>query len=170
MTNSKRNSGPPQAEVRLSPEMVRFVESMGLFYESYSVPRIGGRILGLLLLVSEPLTAEQIATTLRISRGSVSTNLRTLGMLNLVDQTTFPGDRRDFFVFSPSAWDRATQARIQGMQGLQAIAHQGLAALPTDDPARRNVEGLVRWTERMIASDRRALAEWQADKQTLDDI
>lgn len=149
-----------QGELALTPAMVRFIESLGLYYENFGVPRIGGRMLGLMLLVSQPISAEQIAATLRISRGSVSTNVRTLGLMNMIDQVSLPGDRRDYFIFSPTAWQRATQGRIEGMRGLQAIGEQGLAALPADDPARRNVKGMVRWTQRMIEADIRILEEW----------
>lgn len=166
MPDKLNGSTPGQEAVVLTPELERFVESMGLFYESYGVPRIGGRIIGLLLVSSEPMSAEQIATTLLISRGSVSTNLRTLGMLGLVDQVGIPGDRRDYFVFAPNAWDQATQARIQGMQGFQALGEQGLAALPPDSAARPHLEGMIRWAKAMQESDQHALERWkQGDRE-----
>ena len=146
----------------LSREVQRFIENVGLFYERQGIPRIGGRIVGLLLVADSPLSAEQIATTLGVSRASVSTNLRALGTLSLIEPASVPGARCDYYQFSARAWERATQARIQAMQGLGALAEQGLDALPDDNAARGRLARLLSWTQRMAASDRQALDEWTA--------
>lgn len=65
-------------EFELDEAKLLFIEKLGVYYEDYGIPRIGGRILGLMLVSGQPLTAEQIATHLKVSRGSVSTNVRLL--------------------------------------------------------------------------------------------
>src|SRR5271157_5308726 len=84
---------------KLSPELINFIESMGRYFESYGIPRIGGRILGLLLVTHEPLSAEDIATILKVSRGSVSTNFQLLLTSALAEKVTFQGDRTTYFAF-----------------------------------------------------------------------
>ncbi len=43
------------------PALSQFIENMGLQYEAYDVPRIGGRILGLLMVNPNPMTSEEMA-------------------------------------------------------------------------------------------------------------
>jgi hypothetical protein len=51
-----------------TPEKVRFVESMGRYLGQYGLSRIGGRLLGLLMIAEEPLSLDDMATTLSVSR------------------------------------------------------------------------------------------------------
>ena len=64
-----------------------------MYFESYGIPRIGGRILGLLLVADEPLSADSIASVLRVSCASVSTNFKLLLTSSLAEKVTFAGDR-----------------------------------------------------------------------------
>ena len=56
-----KNTDPPNKFKKLSPDLIRFVESMGLYFESSGIPRIGGRILGALMIAHDPLSADDIA-------------------------------------------------------------------------------------------------------------
>ena len=103
------DSKPPQENNQV---LSQFIENMGLHYEAYNVPRIGGRILGLLMVNSNPLASEEMSEVLQVSRSSISTNLRTLQMAGLVEQVSVPGDRRDYFVFSEDAWLRILEMRL----------------------------------------------------------
>ena len=57
--------------LNLSPELIRFIEGMGMYFENQGIPRIGGRILGLLMVAHEPLSADAIARILKVSRASI---------------------------------------------------------------------------------------------------
>ena len=105
--DSPDNSGDSPLEDK--PELSQFIENMGLHYEAYGVPRIGGRLLGLLMISNRPLAAEEMAETLQVSRSSVSTNLRTLLMAELVEKVSLPGDRVDYYVLSDLAWQKRSK-------------------------------------------------------------
>ena len=83
----------------LTTEQQQFIERVGLYFEQYQLSRIGGRLLGLLLLSDRPLGVEEMATTLGVSRASVSTNIRTSADLGLTERVGLPGDRRDYYRF-----------------------------------------------------------------------
>ena len=86
----------------LSSQEKAFIEKNGLHYEkTHDLPRIAGRIIGLLMVSAHPITINEIRKTLQFSHGSISTNLRLLGMMGLVEKVTFPGDRCDYYQFSP---------------------------------------------------------------------
>lgn len=122
--------------VALSDAEVQLIESVGLFFERLGFPRIGGRIVGLMLLAPRPLTLDEIASTLKVSKASVSTNTRTFVRVQMLDEVTVPGDRRTWFRFSPLAWDgRFSLLRMLGatigsfaQQGMEVVAPENVAA------------------------------------------
>lgn len=159
-----KNTDPPDSNHKIpkfSPELTRFIESMGTYFESYGIPRIGGRILGLLLVAHEPLSAEDIAAVLRISRASVSTNFRLLLTSGLAEKVSFPGSRTTYYSFPETAWEKSMNAEIQGIGALRRIAQQGLQALPPGDFARNRMEDLIHWADFLHEIYQKALVEWR---------
>ena len=147
---------------KLDPELVRFMESMGMYFESYGIPRIGGRILGLLLIAHEPLSAERIASILKVSRASISTNFRILLTSGLAEKVTFPGDRTTYFVFPDAGLEKTLLVEIQGISALKRLVQQGLNALSSDDSARSRMQEMVEWTDFLMKLYQKALTDWQA--------
>lgn len=158
-------------ELTLSTELARFVESVGVYYEQYGLPRIGGRVLGLLLITRRPLTAEEIATLLRVSRASVSTNVRLAITFGLAELVTMPGDRRDYYRYPTNAWERGLLINIEATLALRRLADQRLDAISLENTAARarldeladfckftteEMRGILdRWRERRAAREQR---------------
>ncbi len=158
-----KNTDPPQRNKfqKLSPELTRFIESMGMYFESQGVPRIGGRILGLLLLAHEPLSAEDIATILKVSRASISTNIRLLTSSGLVEKTSILHDRTTYFIFSETAWEQAMQVGVQKASVLKNLIQQGLAALPEKDSARERLNRSIQWADLVVEFYQELHNEWR---------
>ncbi|WP_210529600.1 GbsR/MarR family transcriptional regulator [Rubellimicrobium arenae] len=74
-----------------------FVELMGRAMEAEGMPRIGGRIVGLLLFEGRPYSFSELATELGVSRGSISSNTRLLVEREMIAKCSRPGDRQDYF-------------------------------------------------------------------------
>ncbi len=85
---------------RTEPPMVRFVEQTGRLAEGEGLPRIAGRMMALLMVSGRQMGIDEIATELRVSRASVSTNGQLLRQLNIAEHVTLPGDRRDYLQIS----------------------------------------------------------------------
>ena len=111
----------------VSAEEERFIESMGLFFERQGVPRIGGRILGLLMLAEKPLAPGELAGLLRVSLASISTNIRQLQASGLVDPASIPGDRRHYYVFNSAGWDHRLELAVSAMDALGQLCQEALA-------------------------------------------
>jgi len=111
----------------VSAEEERFIESMGLLFERQGVPRIGGRILGLLMLAERPLAPGELAGLLRVSPASISTNIRQLQASGLVDPASIPGDRRHYYVFNSAGWDHRLELAISAMDALGQLCQDALA-------------------------------------------
>ena len=61
------------------------------------MPRIAGRIIGLLQVDERPFSFGELATELGVSRGSVSANTRLLLDRGIIEKVSRPGDRQDYF-------------------------------------------------------------------------
>ena len=122
----------PHQREALTPGEERFVESMGLYFEANGIARIGGRSLGLLKISEGPVSLDQMAELLHVSRASISTNMRQFILLGLCEHFSIPGDRRHYYVFSESAWIKHLRRSITGSRALIDIMEAGLQALPPD--------------------------------------
>jgi len=150
----------------LTPDLQAFVERVGLYYARYGLPRIGGRILGLLLVAERPLTLDDIAGALQVSRASVSTNVRTAVVFGFAERVSVPGDRRDYYQFPESGWDRALLVNIQAVKELHALAERGVASVTPDDPvARDRLEEMLEFSEILLDDSHAILESWRAHRQ-----
>lgn len=155
------SSSPIDDLPELNLELWRFIENIARYYEGYGIPRIGGRMFGLFLVTAVPLSAEQVAEMLKASRSSISTNVRALIANGWVEKVTFPGDRTEYYRFAPSAWARVMDRRRQAFAPLKAIAEQAQAALPSDDPAQAQLQGMADWTTLLMQHYEMLIAEWE---------
>lgn len=113
----------------------QFVERLGRLLEEDGGPRIGGRILGLLLLAPAELSLEEIAERLRVSKASVSTNARMLEHFGVLERVSHPGDRRDFYRVGPDSPVRMLERRMEWMRRLSAVVADGAKTPAAGHPA-----------------------------------
>lgn len=147
----------------LSPSLGEFIESMGIYFERYGLPRIGGRILGLLMVADRPLSLDDMASTLHVSRASVSTNMRLIAASNLADHVSLPGDRRDYYRFGRDTWERALKTEVEGIVLLRRIAERGLAAVSdTENTAREHLEEALEFCDLLVNDRQRTIERWRA--------
>ena len=89
----------------LPPETVqRFVEAWGAMGSLWGINRSVARVHALLMASEEPLSLDEIADRLLISKGNASMSLRELRTFGVVRQVEVAGDRRDFYVTEPDVW------------------------------------------------------------------
>lgn len=121
----------------LTPEDHRFIESLGLHFENRAgFPRIGGRMLGLLMLASKPMALGTIAELLKVSPASVSTNIRSFHTKGLVEEIGLPGDRRHYYVFSDTAFEHQFDDAMEGLTEILQIMRTRMERLGADDGLR----------------------------------
>ena len=84
-----------------SDPVEEFIESMGLRFQDQQMPRIAGRLCGLLLIEGGPYSFGELAERLQVSRGSISTNARMLADFGLIERVAKPGDRQDHYRIEP---------------------------------------------------------------------
>jgi DNA-binding transcriptional regulator GbsR (MarR family) len=93
-----------------------FIEIMGRHFEEEGVPRIAGRLFGLLMLGERDCSLDELSERLQVSKGSVSSNARLLEVWGVAVRVTRPGDRRDFYRIAPDMRDRLIQRQVSRME------------------------------------------------------
>ncbi len=148
-------------KAQLSEGVSYFVESMGLLMERYGLPRIGGRIMGLLMLDDQPLSLDDISQLLGVSRASVSTNLRMTETVGIAVKVAKPGDRRDYYVGAEMSWTQVVDVKKQESQTIINVARKALAKLSPDEKvARQRLEETVDFYEFLMERFDQILVDW----------
>ncbi|MGK5508478.1 GbsR/MarR family transcriptional regulator [Brevibacillus formosus] len=111
---------------KLTAETMQLIEEMALHHENQGLSRIAGRIIGLLMVSQEPLSSEQIATTLQVSLGSVSTNMRILLKIGIAEKKSVTGDRVSYYIVAPDAIEEEFIQGLERILSLKNIIEKGM--------------------------------------------
>lgn len=153
---------PPQ----LSSGVSQFVENIGMIMERYGLPRIGGRIMGLMMVDETPLSLDDIARLLNVSRASVSTNLRMSEMSGMAKRVARPGDRRDYYVGVEDMWLQGIKASKQ--EGITQMADAARTALPNvpreDSVAHERLQEIIDFSEFFVERINQLMEDWETYK------
>ncbi len=108
---------------------LRFIEDMGGQVVVHGTPRAVMRVLGWMIVCDPPeQTAPHIQAELSLSAGSVSTSLRTLCDVGIVEKVARPGDRRIYYRVSSPGWERVLESRFRAFTELRRVADRALQA------------------------------------------
>jgi DNA-binding transcriptional regulator GbsR (MarR family) len=143
-----------------------FIERMGLALESDGLPRIAGRVFGLLLVSEDARSLDDLACELRVSKASVSTNARLLEQRGVLERISRPADRRDYYRVPPDLFSHTMAQRLARWQRF----HEAIGAARTSLPiqSREVVERLEELEEAYAFMSQvisEALARWQASRE-----
>ncbi len=87
----------------------KFIQAWGTLGSNWGINKAMAQIHALLLLTTEPLSAEEIMDELQMSRGNVNMNLRALMDWGIVKKEHRVGERKEFFSTGKDVWDLAKQ-------------------------------------------------------------
>lgn len=120
------------------------VERMGLKFEQDGLPRAAGLILGRLLVAAEPLSLDDLAADLGISKASASTNARLLERLGAAERAVVPGDRRDYYYVHEELHNRILEERRRQLAELRDLLEAALHTPAAKDArVRARLDGLA---------------------------
>jgi DNA-binding transcriptional regulator GbsR (MarR family) len=77
--------------------------------EKFGFSRIAGQLEGLLLFTNQPMSLDEMAERLEVSKGSVSTNIRLLERWKVVRKVYHKGARKNFYEIRGNIWDIETE-------------------------------------------------------------
>lgn len=143
-----------------------FIERMGLRTQDDGLPRIAGRMLGYFIVHGGPASLAELAQTLQVSRASVSTNARILQTLGVIERTSRPGDRQDYYRLAPRPHARMLEGYAERMRGTEADVAELEVSLPEDwDGARARIREMRHFYETALESTERVIAELEAAEE-----
>ncbi|MBN1933399.1 MAG: MarR family transcriptional regulator [Anaerolineae bacterium] len=115
-------------------EQKHFVEDIGLYFEQMGLPRIAGRVLGVLLIADPPVQSlNDLCEGLQASKSALSTTARLLIEMGLIERVPSPKPREVAFQFKSGGWLVFIRMHLRLMASLHQIAEQGLELLK-DEP------------------------------------
>lgn len=82
----------------------QFIEEWGKLSVNWGVSKTMGQIHALLLVSNQCVCSDAVMERLKISRGNVNTNIRTLIDWGLVHKKTVEGERKEFFCAEKDIW------------------------------------------------------------------
>lgn len=123
----------------LVEELGGFADDIGLCYEELGFPRVWGRVLGWLLVCQpDSQSAEELATALHASRGSISMATQALVRAGMIERQTLRGDRRTYYRIRSGAWASVFEDQTRIATKLRELAERGVTLLNGKPAERRN--------------------------------
>lgn len=115
-------------------EKRKYIEEVGLLFETSGMPRMAGRVLGW-LLICEPAhqSAQSIGEALGASKASISTMVRLLVQHDVVERVGVPGERATCYRIRPGSWSLHMRRRLTYIEAFRSLAEKGLKLL-ADQP------------------------------------
>ena len=83
----------------------QFIETWGTMGSAWGVSNSVARVHGLLIITERPWCIDEIVERLQISKSNVSTSLKELRSWNVIKKIFQPGDRKEYFICEPNAWE-----------------------------------------------------------------
>ncbi|WP_248926552.1 GbsR/MarR family transcriptional regulator [Paenibacillus hamazuiensis] len=74
---------------------------MSLMYENEGFSPLAGKILALLLFAPEPVSLQEMAGTLGVTKAAVSVQVRTLEKQSMCNKLPTSSDRKDYYYIAP---------------------------------------------------------------------
>ena len=149
----------------LTKAKLAFIERLALYYEGFGIPRIAGRMFGLFLVTTQPLSAEHIAAALEASLSSISTNIRAIIANGWVEKVTVRGERTSYYRLATQAWQRVLERRRQALMPLKDLADSMLADLSTDDPAEKQLQDMSAWANFLVGHYEVLIKTWNQEQK-----
>jgi DNA-binding transcriptional regulator GbsR (MarR family) len=119
-------------------EMKQFIEDVGILYGDMGFPRMAGRIFGWLLLCEPPhQSAEQLATIVEASKGSISSMTRLLIQTGIIEKIGIPGRRDTYYRIRSGSWSELMRNRLAHLTAMRRLAERGLGLIADRTPESR---------------------------------
>jgi DNA-binding transcriptional regulator GbsR (MarR family) len=141
----------------------QFIEQIAVLLEADGLPRVAGRLFGLLLVSPDARSLDELAEQLDVSKPSVSVNARLLEERGVVERVGRHADRRDYYRIADDILERTLEQRIgRWRQFHETIAGACQACASHDDVVRNRLGDMAHAYEHMLDATARALTEWRA--------
>ncbi|HBN07937.1 MAG TPA: hypothetical protein DD435_04555 [Cyanobacteria bacterium UBA8530] len=116
----------------LDAAQIEYLEKAGRTFEGLGSTRAGGKLFALFLITDETLSLDEMGRITASSKGTVSTNIRFLESIGIVEHLTKPGDRKDYYRIHPMAWRKMIEAANPKYQVMRDLFTMGEKVAPPE--------------------------------------
>jgi predicted transcriptional regulator len=157
-----------KARTRARDAEDRFIEQMGLIMAADGLPRIGGRLLALLLITEGDASLDDLARRLRVSKPSVSTNARLLEQRGVIEKVGRSADRRDYYRVADDVIGNTMQQRLSKLQRLQSCVAGARTSFTSSPTINKRLSTFAAACEHLSTLTASALAKWKSVSKGVD--
>lgn len=119
-------------------EQKHFIEDISLYFEQMGLPRMAGRVLGVLLVSNPPeQSLNDLCAVLQASKSALSTTTRLLIEMDLIERVPSSMPREVAFRFKVGGWVEFMRMYLRLMASLHQIAERGLELIKDQPPELR---------------------------------
>jgi DNA-binding transcriptional regulator GbsR (MarR family) len=154
LVQTKRNE---RQGLKMESEIVKakenFVQGMSRISHFWGFPKAMGAIFGAVYLSPGAISLDELVQQVGVTKGSVSTNIRTLERLGMVHKQIQVGDRKDYYVAETDFWKivRGVLREREKNEFDQALRTVGESLAMVDNAADEEAELAGFYRERMGA-------------------
>ena len=110
----------------MKKEKLEYIEEFGMMWEKLGATRISGRILGYLLVCDkEQVSFQELVEVLKVSKGSVSTNIKALELIGFIQAVSIAGDRKTYYRAKPVNMPQIFEERLKLITVMLNIMEKG---------------------------------------------
>ncbi|UUZ93685.1 hypothetical protein LJK87_02875 [Paenibacillus sp. P25] len=117
----------PEQEQSIHKARKRIIESIGKNMDLYGITLSTGPLYGLMFFQNKPMTLDEMGEAMEMSKTSMSTGIRTLVDLNMVNKVWEKGSRKDLYEverdwhqtfsdFFAIKWRKAVEMNLQALK------------------------------------------------------
>lgn len=159
------DANPLENDPEITPVVEEFVEQMGLCAQNDGLPRIAGRMMGFFLIYKGPFSFSELAERLKISRGSVSNNARLLRNGGIIELTSRPGDRQDYYRLADDPYGKLLEGHVARLAHIEAVAASTRKAMPKEwHSACNRLQEVENFYRAAIDTTNDLIERWRAHK------
>ena len=109
-----------------------FIEKVGQIVQGEGLPKIAGRVFGLLMFDGTPVSFGDLAQELQVSRGSISSSVRLLETRGVIKRVGLPGERQDYFRITEDPFTGLLEGAMRRFDRASHEIEASLSDLPDD--------------------------------------
>jgi len=141
-------------------------ERLALTLSEGGMQRMTARVLAALLFAEqETVTAGELGEWLQISPGTVSTSVKALTRVGLIERVPAPGSRRDHYRFRDGAWAILMSSQNEVVKAMQEAASEGIEAVGAHTAAGRRLEEMRDFYGYLMAELPAVIDRWHAHRR-----
>jgi DNA-binding transcriptional regulator GbsR (MarR family) len=141
----------------------QFADLMSRLLAAWELPPAAGRVYGYLLLSEGPVSLDQLAAELQMSKSGASVASRLLETWGLAQRTHERGSKRLLYQ-ATSDIEVLVAARMRATQAFVDVFRRGAAIAPSSI-ARRRMEEMAEFFEKVMTDGDRLIREWLDEKR-----